>query len=771
MLESGQTLSARFTLVRRLGAGGHGEVWLAEDRERQGYAALKIFAPDLAARPDAIAAIDRNCARVRTLQHSNILKLAGVFRDTGQVFVAGEYAAGGDLSLLRGRPAAEAIPHLIQIAEALEHAHSQGIVHGDLKPTNVLIASDGRALVADFAIVSNDEGAAAGSPYSLSPQRWAGAALTPGDDVYGFGALIYELLSGYPPFYPQPTAERVAREPVPALVPRYPAPSSLVSFAMHCLAKEPDSRPTMGTAIETLRSAAAEIRQGNTATGAAGTAPHVVPPTDDALRPQWQRSVASVSSENPRREGFMRGLAFAALAVLSLAAIGVFVVLPRWSEERAGVAAPQAASAPTPAAAAPASAPIDFARLAEQKQAAETLRASVAERWQELTEHAVERWAAEPAAAVKTALTAGDQAFSVREYLKAQSQFEQAEQRISELERQQPTMLAAKLQEGSQAIEQGDSAKARAAYELAIAISPNHAGAKAGLKRASSLDQVLALLTTARTQEQAGQWVPALGSYRQALQLDPQTQSASAAVSRIESQLATDAFGRAMARGYQHLSASQYAPARAAFEEARKIRPQAPELAQALGEVQQAERTQAIGQHLRRATEAEAQEKWADALNELRAALKLDGTVAAATEGVARVEPRARLHEEFELYLTQPERLFAPAVRQTARVSLDRARALPQQGPVLRSQVEKLEGWLKRAEAPVRVSLQSDNLTRVTIYRVGELGTFSERSLELVPGKYIVLGTRPGFRDVRREFALLPGEQPAPVVIRCEEPV
>ncbi|MET0656867.1 MAG: hypothetical protein ABW110_01770, partial [Steroidobacteraceae bacterium] len=83
----------------------------------------------------------------------------------------------------------------------------------------------------------------------------------------------------------------------------------------------------------------------------------------------------------------------------------------------------------------------------------------------------------------------------------------------------------------------------------------------------------------------------------------------------------------------------------------------------------------------------------------------------------------------------------------------------------------KIENWLKRAETPVRVSLQSDNVTRVTIYRIGELGTFTERTVDLAPGKYVVVGQRPGFRDVRREIALNPGEAPAPLVIRCEDPV
>ena len=80
-----------------------------------------------------------------------------------------------------------------------------------------------------------------------------------------------------------------------------------------------------------------------------------------------------------------------------------------------------------------------------------------------------------------------------------------------------------------------------------------------------------------------------------------------------------------------------------------------------------------------------------------------------------------------------------------------------------------MNDWLARADVPVPVALQSDNLTHVTIYRVGALGAFAQRSLELAPGSYTVVGTRPGYRDVRREINVMPGAAPQPVVIRCED--
>ena len=92
-------------------------------------------------------------------------------------------------------------------------------------------------------------------------------------------------------------------------------------------------------------------------------------------------------------------------------------------------------------------------------------------------------------------------------------------------------------------------------------------------------------------------------------------------------------------------------------------------------------------------------------------------------------------------------------------------------GPVLRQQVADLDRLLQVAVTPVRVTLESDNLTEVTLFKVGRLGVFSSRTLELRPGAYTVVGSRPGYRDVRRIFRVTPGSDGAPVVVRCEEPI
>jgi eukaryotic-like serine/threonine-protein kinase len=283
------------------------------------------------------------------------------------------------------------------------------------------------------------------------------------------------------------------------------------------------------------------------------------------------------------------------------------------------------------------------------------------------------------------------------------------------------------------------------------------------------LDAVLGETSAAARAEQAGDTAGAIAAYQRALRLDPATGTARAGLARLQARAAGDAYSAAIAQAQAAFARRDYAAAQAAYERAARLRPGAPEVAEGLQQIRRATETRALASTLDRAGEAERNEQWSAALGLYREALKTEPTLSAAQAGVERTEPRAMLDAELQSYLDKPERLYSSAGRDVVRNILERASAVPAPGARLRQQVARMSELLRQAETPIRVALASDNATEVQIYRIGKLGLFEQKDVELMPGRYTVVGTRPGYRDVRRELNLLPGASAPTLVVRCEE--
>jgi serine/threonine protein kinase len=254
------TVVGHYTLIERIGTGGQGEVWRAHDESRGVDIALKILAPAAARNPAAWDALEREHSIASRLQHPGVLQVLPPERFEDVVVLPMELASGGDLSRLRGAGYLEIVPVLLEAAEALEYAHARGVVHRDLKPGNVLFDSRGRVKLADFGIAALLPSAGAApargtghSPFSASPEQLRGEPPSAADDIYGLGALAYELLSGHPPYYPNFELRRVLTQPVPELAPTRQIPPELGVLIMRMLAKSAAERPnTMQQVMDEL---------------------------------------------------------------------------------------------------------------------------------------------------------------------------------------------------------------------------------------------------------------------------------------------------------------------------------------------------------------------------------------------------------------------------------------------------------------------------------------------------------------------------------------
>ena len=269
-----RALAPQYEIVRSLGRGGMGAVFLARERSLERMVAVKVLRPDLAASPESRERFRREARVAAQLSHPGIVPLYA-FGEAGADphgpgpglwwFVMG-YVAGEPLAerlRLRGRlPHEEATRLLRQLAEALDHAHVQGVVHRDLKPANVLLDdAGGRAVLADFGIskMRGDDaltltGVVVGTPSWMSPEQAAGlASVDERSDLYSLGAVGWAMLTGR-----EPPREGATVAALRALAPD--VPPAVAEVVVRCLAHDPARRPPNARAVaDALAGAAGDL--------------------------------------------------------------------------------------------------------------------------------------------------------------------------------------------------------------------------------------------------------------------------------------------------------------------------------------------------------------------------------------------------------------------------------------------------------------------------------------------------------------------------------
>jgi eukaryotic-like serine/threonine-protein kinase len=250
-------IAGRFRLEQVLGHGGMSEVWLARDLELERPVAVKLLSS-----AGTAPRFEREARSAASLSHPNIVGVFDYGEFEGRRYLVLEYVPGGTLDERMSTPLSddEVAEIARDIAAGLAHAHQHGIVHRDLKPSNVLFDGEGRAKIADFGVARavsdatlTTTGAVVGTAQYMAPEQATGGEVGPESDVYAFGVILFQMLTGRPPFEAEhPVAEMLTKswQDAPAVESLRPdAPPFLAALAASALALDRHARPADGSAL------------------------------------------------------------------------------------------------------------------------------------------------------------------------------------------------------------------------------------------------------------------------------------------------------------------------------------------------------------------------------------------------------------------------------------------------------------------------------------------------------------------------------------------
>jgi serine/threonine protein kinase len=280
----GQVIQGRYRIMNLLGEGGMGGVYLAEQLSIERLVAVKVLHEQYARDEEFLARFRREAQQAAALNHHRVVTIYEFGQtEDGRLFIAMEYVSGQTLDKLVRRgplPVKRAVALGIQLAEALQAVHRAGVIHRDVKPENIMVRGNDEIKLMDFGIARARDvqtqtrltrtGLIIGTPEYIAPEQIEGGEVNERTDIYAWGIVLYEMLSGKPPFTAPTAAAMLVKHlqevPEPLRKIRRGVAEEIERVVMEALEKDPRRRPqTMAEAITKLRTASEQVKLKNLA--------------------------------------------------------------------------------------------------------------------------------------------------------------------------------------------------------------------------------------------------------------------------------------------------------------------------------------------------------------------------------------------------------------------------------------------------------------------------------------------------------------------------
>lgn len=493
--------------------------------------------------------------------------------------------------------------------------------------------------------------------------------------------------------------------------------------------------------------------------------PAAAPLSDRGARRRRLSGAAGRTRNAPRAIGF--GIT---MLVLGALAVFVFVFLPDRVVDPVTPNRPAVEPGRSPPPPADSVAPFEAADLARAREQAEAKLAEFFALESQLHEQLnVTAWGADDLERAKDRANVGDQMFMEGRYRESLDEYGGAVEDMAALADNGRALFRSAVQDGQAALANLDHDRAVEAFEKALTVRPTSAEATAGRDRAAVLPDIVELLRQSERAILRGEYTDADQYLSRVRTLDPATAGLRGRVAKVAEARATQQRRAMLSEGFGALERGEHDEAIDAFNRVLKANPDDPDGVAGLQQARQAGLLAEIDRLRDVAAEDESEDRWSEALTAYDAILDIDPSLRFARDGKARIGARIALIESMQRFIDDPGLLSDDNEFTRAAELLAQANASASAGPLFQTQLDDLRTIVERGSTPVPLVIDSDNETEILIQKVGTFGPFLRHELKLRPGRYVIVGSRDGYRDVRDEILLQADSEP--VEIRCTEPI